>query len=112
MDEALEKNGLKIKAPLQKAIIDALSERDETADVVKDDKGNKMPDADLRDYENVPLGENIDAYMKREVLPYVPDAWVDETKTKDRLRDQFQPLLLRIQTTETCGGHSEGLGED
>lgn len=81
LDEALEKNGLKIKAPLLKAILDALSERDETADVVKGDKG-KMPDADLRDFENVPLGEKIDAYMKREVLPYVPDGWVDETKTR------------------------------
>jgi type I restriction enzyme M protein len=67
---------------LLKAILAALSERDETADVCTDVKGNPEPDTDLRDYENVPLKEAIDDYMKREVLPHVPDAWVDETKTK------------------------------
>lgn len=82
LDSALNQNKLKLKAPLYKAILDALSERDETADVLKDDKGNKLPDAELRDYENVPLGERIDTYVKREVLPYVSDAWVDESKTK------------------------------
>ena len=41
-----------------------------------------MADSALRDTENVPLVEDIDAYFKREVLPYVPDAWIDKTKTK------------------------------
>ena len=45
-------------------------------------KGNFEPDPELRDYENVPLKEDIDAYMQREVLPHVPDAWVDHSKTK------------------------------
>jgi type I restriction enzyme M protein len=45
-------------------------------------KGIPEPDSELRDNENVPLKEDIDEYMKREVLPYVPDAWVDESKTK------------------------------
>ena len=80
LDNAI--GNLKLKAPLYKAILDALSERDETADVVVDSKGRPVPDPELRDYENVPLDEKIDAYMKREVLPYVPDAWVDEDKTK------------------------------
>jgi len=40
------------------------------------------PDSQLRDYENIPLNESIDQYIKREVLPYVADAWVDESKTK------------------------------
>ena len=39
-------------------------------------------DADLRDFENVPLKEDIDAYFKREVLPHVPDAWMDRAKDK------------------------------
>ncbi len=61
----------------------ALSERDETADVcLVDDKGSPEPDPELRDYENVPLKEEVPAYMQREVLPHVPDAWVDESKTK------------------------------
>ena len=45
-------------------------------------KGQPEPDPDLRDYENVPLDEDIDAYLEREVLPHVPDAWIDHTKTK------------------------------
>jgi type I restriction enzyme M protein len=44
--------------------------------------GDPEPDAELRDTENVPLKERIEAYFKREVLPHVPDAWIDESKTK------------------------------
>ncbi len=40
------------------------------------------PDTSLRDTENVPLGEDIHEYLNREVLPHVPDAWIDEEKTK------------------------------
>jgi type I restriction enzyme M protein len=40
------------------------------------------PDPDLRDTEQIPFKEDIAAYIKREVLPYAPDAWVDESKTK------------------------------
>ena len=43
--------------------------------------GRKEPDADLRDFEMIPLQENICEYFKREVLPYAPDAWIDEKKT-------------------------------
>lgn len=49
--------------------------------VVVDKKGNAKPDSSLRDTENIPLKEDIDTYMEREVLPHVPDAWVDEKKT-------------------------------
>ena len=45
-------------------------------------KGEKLPDTSKRDYENVPLSEDIDAYFQREVLPYNQDAWVDKKKTK------------------------------
>lgn len=45
-------------------------------------KGKPQPDSALRDTENVPLGEDIDAYFKREVLPHAPDAWIDEDKSK------------------------------
>jgi type I restriction enzyme M protein len=79
---ALKKVGIAAPAPLFKAVLTALSERDETADVCTDGKGKPEPDSDLRDYENVPLKEDVGEYMAREVLPHVPDAWVDETKTK------------------------------
>jgi type I restriction enzyme M protein len=45
-------------------------------------KGKPVPDAGLRDTENVPLTEDVTAYFKREVLPHAPDAWIDEEKTK------------------------------
>jgi type I restriction enzyme M protein len=45
-------------------------------------RGKPVADADLRDTENVPLTEDVEAYFKREVLPYAPDAWIDEKKTK------------------------------
>ncbi len=82
MQDAFRRAGLKLPAALFKAILAALSERDETADVCTDTDGNPEPDPELRDYENVPLKEDIHEYMKREVLPHVPDAWVDEAKTK------------------------------
>ncbi len=45
-------------------------------------KGKQQPDSSLRDTENVPLGEDIKAYFKREVLPHASDAWIDEAKNK------------------------------
>ena len=55
--------------------------RDEKGEIVKDKKGKVTADSSLRDTENVPLKEDIDAYFKREVLPYAPDAWIDKKKT-------------------------------
>src|SRR5690606_32879833 len=45
-------------------------------------KGRPVPDASLRDTENVPLSEDVAAYFEREVKPHAPDAWIDESKTK------------------------------
>src|SRR5665647_1434881 len=65
---ALSSHDVAVGAPLLKTIWAAVSVPD--------------PDGDLRDNENVPLGEDVDEYLAREVLPHVPDAWVDHTKTK------------------------------
>lgn len=56
-------------------------ERDANGEIVRK-KGKPVPDANLRDTENVPLTEDIATYFAREVLPYAPDAWIDEKKTK------------------------------
>ncbi len=60
--------------------------RDAKGNVVLGAKGKgkdkPVPDAALRDTENVPLSEDIKSYFKREVLPHAPDAWIDEEKTK------------------------------
>jgi len=61
-------------------------ERDEVGNVVLatkgKTKGKPVPSADLRDTENVPLGEDIDTYFRREVLPHAADSWIDHEKTK------------------------------
>lgn len=72
----------KLPAPVNKAVLNAVAVADSEGELQTDKKGYQLPDADLRDNENVPLDEDIDAYMSREVLPHVPDAWVDHTKTK------------------------------
>ena len=65
-------------APQQaKALLQALCERDETAEVCTDSMGNPEPDAELRDTENVPLKEDIQAYFDREVKSHIPDAWIN-----------------------------------
>ncbi len=71
-----------ITKSLRMVLRDAFSGRDETADICTDARGNPEPDADLRDTENVPLKEKIEDYFQREVLPHVPDAWIDKSKTK------------------------------
>jgi type I restriction enzyme M protein len=94
--------GLGLPAAAENSINQALAVRDEQAPVVRDRKGNPEPDAELRDYENVPLPPGpisfmpdptdtlnsleivsaVSDYMKAEVLPYLQDAWVDPAKTK------------------------------
>lgn len=56
--------------------------RDEKGIIEKDRKGNIAPDADLRDFENVTFKEDVEEYFNCEVLPNVPDAWIDHSKTK------------------------------
>ena len=71
-----------VSKPAMKIILKALSERDETADICLDKNGNPEADTELRDAENVPLSDDIEKYFKREVLPHVPDAWMDRSKDK------------------------------
>jgi type I restriction enzyme M protein len=74
--------GVKLSAPELKAVLAALGERDETAAICRDKQGSPEPDTDLRDTETVPLKEGVEEYFRREVLPHVPDAWIDHGKTK------------------------------
>ncbi len=105
--KAAKRAGLKIPGPIRKAIFTALGERDPDAEICRDGKGRPEPDSELRDTENIPLPrgtvlplplnfgpdkpndrlveafrDDIAAYIAREVLPHVPDAWVDYDKTK------------------------------
>ncbi len=82
LKDAFSKNDFKLSSSLQKTIENALSERDATAEPQKDNKGNLIADSELRDYENVPLKDDIDRYFEREVKPFVPDAWIDDSRDK------------------------------
>ncbi|MFS0878695.1 type I restriction-modification system subunit M [Metabacillus niabensis] len=82
LKDAFKEAEITVGAPVLKAILNGLSEKDETADPCMKNKTEMEPDTDLRDTENVPLKENIHEYFEREVLPHVPDAWIDESKTK------------------------------
>ena len=67
-----------------KELMAAVGIKDPDAQPMQDEKGNLMPDADLRESENVPLGHDIRDYFAKEVLPHVPDAWIDESKKDEK----------------------------
>ncbi|MCX9025291.1 MAG: class I SAM-dependent DNA methyltransferase [Candidatus Methanoperedens sp.] len=71
--------------------------KDESGNIVKDSKGKPKPDADLRDSERVPLKEDIKTYFEREVLPHVPDAWIDESKTKKGYEINFTKYFYKYK---------------
>jgi type I restriction enzyme M protein len=81
IEKLLKKRGSRWKAPEEKLFRTVFTAKDPTVAAVKKGSGFEA-DADLRDFENVPLKEDIDAYFKREVLPHVPDAWMDRNKDK------------------------------
>ncbi len=72
----------KWKASEQKLFREVFAEKNPEARPVKAKDKSYESDTDLRDFENIPLTEDIDEYFKREVLPHVPDAWMDRTKDK------------------------------
>ena len=82
LTDALTACGVTMSAPVSKAVWAAVSVPDADGELQTDRKRNPLPDPGLRDNENVPLGESVEDYVEREVLPHVPDAWVDHTKTK------------------------------
>ena len=76
--------GIKLLKGQQTMIVKALGTSDPDAVICRDRHGNPEPDADLRDYEYVPLTEDVNDYFAREVAPYVPDAWIDEGKVDEQ----------------------------
>lgn len=79
LDEAVAASEFKVSAPVKKAMVSALGERDEGADVCLQSDGSPEPDSELRDFEVVPSGEDIREFFDREVKPYVEDAWINES---------------------------------
>jgi type I restriction enzyme M protein len=92
-----------------------LGVRDETAEPVRDAEGNPLPDSELRDYENVPLKDDIDDYFAREVLPHVPDAWMDRSKDKIGYEISFTKYFYEytpLRSTAEIGAELLALDEE
>lgn len=81
----------KVGKPFLKALVQALGVRDPDGEPVNDADGNPVADSELTDYENVPLSEDVREYLAREVLPHVPDAWLDES-----FRDEQDKEIGRV----------------
>ncbi len=82
-------------APLLRALVGRCLTRDPDAEAVRDGKGRVVPDPDLRDTENVPLGDDVGGYLTREVLPHVRDAWVSDPEGKIGYEIAFTRLFYR-----------------
>lgn len=95
---ALDDAGVDLKPTAFKAAWQIFAQRDSEAQACVDSKGNHEPDTDLRDTEDVPLSDSIDAYMEREVLPYVHDAWIDRSKTKVGYEIPFTRFFYKHNT--------------
>ena len=130
-----DKHGVKLTAKRKKLLQTVLAERDEGAKevIARVHKPGKAepdplrglfratvdgkprvveyePDPELRDTEQVPLLEEggIEAFIRREVLPYTPDAWIRRKQDRDRLRNLLHPLLLQTAAAAHAGGDPRG----
>ena len=81
---ASSEQGVNLAAPIKKAVLSALSERDASATICRDKDGQPEPDPELRDTESIPLSESIDAFFDREVKPHLRDAWIDRSKRDEK----------------------------
>lgn len=101
LDTHLKKLSLKWKPKEKKTFLDALSWRDEEAKPVikKQEKDEVIYEADpeLRDYESVPVKQNVQEYFEKEVWPFVPDAWIDHSKTVKGYEVSFTKIFYRYQ---------------
>lgn len=95
IEKLLKKRGSRWRAPEVKLFRNVFTAKDAEAERVKAGKGFEA-DPDLRDFENVPLKEDIDAYFAREVLPHVPDAWMDRSKDKVGYEINFNRHFYRF----------------
>ena len=97
LHKAFKAADLTVKPPIIKAILTALGEKDESADICTNSKGSAEPDPDLRDTEYIPVKQDIQHYMRQEVLPYTPDAWIDDSKTKKGYEIPFTRYFYRYE---------------
>src|ERR1019366_7981910 len=95
---------LKPPSPLLKALVARCLVRDPDAERVRDGKGRVVADPSLRDTENVPLSQNVDDYLVRQVLPHVDDAWVEDKDGKIGYEIPFTRLFYKYRTARPSEG--------
>lgn len=101
LDATLKKLAVKWKPKERKAFVEAVSWKDEEAEpVIKrlvDSKVEYESDAELRDYENIPVKQDVQQYFEKEVWPFVPDAWIDHSKTVKGYEVSFTKIFYKYQ---------------
>lgn len=101
LDKSLLELGLKWKPKERKVFLDAVSWKDEEAEpVIKKKEKGKIeyePDVELRDYEYVPVKQDVQEYFAKEVWPFVPDAWIDDSKTVKGYEISFTKIFYKYQ---------------
>ena len=101
LDGQLKKLSLKWKPKEKKTFLDAVSWRDEEAKpVIKMQEKDEViyeADPELRDYESVPVKQDVQGYFEKEVWPFVPDAWIDHAKTVKGYEVSFTKIFYRYQ---------------
>ena len=109
IDALLRERRARWRKPQHKLFREAFTAKTPQAAPVRNDRGDAFePDPALRDFENVPLTEDIDVYFAREVLSHVSDAWMDRTRDKVGVRNQLQPPLLQVHAVPPAGRNRRG----
>lgn len=106
--EVAKKADVTLTRELREAVLMGLGERDPAAAPVLDDDGDKVADPDLRDTEHVPLTEDVDEYLTREVRPFEPEFWYDPA----RIREGYEIPLTRYFHTYTAPREPEDVLRD
>jgi len=94
---------MRLTAAERKTVAAALGERDPGAEPCAGAGGRPEPDPELRDVENVPLSEDVEEYIQREVLPHLPDAWIDAEKTQVGCEIPFHRFFHRYEAPRALG---------
>ncbi|NCT93072.1 MAG: SAM-dependent DNA methyltransferase [Chitinophagaceae bacterium] len=111
LDTQLKKLSLTWKPKEKKTFLDALSWRDgEAKPVIKKQNKDEViyeADPELRDYESVPVKQNVQEYFEKEVWPFVPDAWIDHSKTVKGYEVSFTKIFYRYQPLRSVAAITE-----
>ena len=104
IEDLLRANDSRWKAAERSLFRSVFTEKDPGAEPVLKGKrkGDFEPDAELRDFENVPLGDDVDDYFEREVPPHVPDARMDRDKDRIGYEINFNRHFYKYTPPQAC----------